>query len=111
MMVMVLKDAQDKAFSSRRDKEACEYNPDSNESSRVRRASARVRNQSLGVYRTDRQETNPPSDSGGPITGGSLVRLIEETKRQIASRKSEINQLESFLEELQSVIDQFGRSE
>jgi hypothetical protein len=111
MMVMVLKDAQDKAFSSRRDKEACEYNPDSNKSPRVRRASTRVRNQSLGIYRTDRQKADPPCDSGGAIAGGRIVRLIDETKKQIASRKSEINQLESFLEELQSVIDQFGRSE
>lgn len=57
--------------------------------------------------RTDRADS-PRSDfigDGNPVTGGILRQLIEESKNQVAAKKTEISQLESKIQDFNALLE------
>lgn len=89
---------------SRTTQEKRELYNDSRRNRKVRSESRSNGSQQERTDRTDSPRSNFIGD-GSAVTGGILRQLIEESKSQVAAKKTEILQLESKIQDFNALLE------
>lgn len=109
---MVYSNAKGETLRTRGSQAKGKRDPDSNECERTRPASRADGSQSVGIDRAHRQGTDSFGCwSGGIVTGGILVQLIEESQQELVECEVRSQKIRDRLQLLKTLLDRLEKPE